>query len=246
MIYRVEYLKDVVGNNYLGINIWKDAVHPYLEQMEEILGDDFPVYSGYQQDRDRGHYHITVINVMEYNRISSEMGIDSFVNSLESVFDFEFDDLKFMGIGTAERSGNRAYFVVVRSEKLQAVRKRYGLTEQDFHITLGFKHKDVFGVRKNEVITINDPFIKLLKKKYYNETESFGFLREIENFDFDLDKEIYPVKIEDSSATFKIGDLDYFTVALIGNGLRIAAKWQDSEKKPILSNYLINKKFKDV
>lgn len=246
MIYRVEYIKDTVGNNYVGVNIWKDSIHPYLEQMRGILGDEeFAVYTQYQQNRDHGRHHITVINVMDYNRISKEMGPDRFVNSLESVFDFEFDDVRMMGIGTAERAGNRAYFVVVRSEKLQEVRKRYGLPEIDLHITIGFKYKDVHGVRKNEVLKISDPFLKLLKGKYYK-TETFDFVKEIDNFDCDPEKEIEPIKLEETTATFRCGENTYITVAIIGDDLRVACKWEDTEKKPILSNYLINKKFKDV
>ena len=47
--------------------------------------------------------------------------------------DYEFDDVKLMWIGTAEKNGNRAYFIVVNSEKLQEVRKKYGLSNQDFY-----------------------------------------------------------------------------------------------------------------
>jgi len=32
-----------------------------------------------------------------------------------------------MGIGTAERNGNRAYFIVCQSDKINAIRERFGL-----------------------------------------------------------------------------------------------------------------------
>jgi hypothetical protein len=243
---RVEYIQDTVGNNYIGVNIYNHTIYPFLEQLKEILGDDYEEYILYQQNRDHGHYHITVINVMDYNRLSKEMGMDKFIQSLEPVFDFDFTDIKLLGIGTAERAENRAYFVVVSSDQLQEVRRKYNLPEQDFHITLGFKYKDVFGVRKNQVMTLPDPFLKLLKKNYYNDNETFEFIKEIENFDLDVDSDIEPIKIDDTSATFRCGENNYFTVAYIGDKLRIAAKWQDSEKKPILSATLISKKLKDI
>ena len=183
---------------------------------------------------------------MEYNKLSKEMGIDKFVNSLESVFDFEFIDVKLMGIGTAERNENRSYFVVVKSDQLQEVRKKYNLPEQDFHITIGFKYKDVFGIRKNQIIHIKDPFIKLINKKYYSDNETFKFIKNIKNFEGDPDKDLEPIKIEDTYATLRCGDIDYFTVTLIGDNLNISAKWQDTDKKPILSQTFINRKLKEI
>ena len=245
MKFKIIYIKDSVANNYLGVNIYRDTVSPFLDQLKEILGEDYDEYVKYQQNRDHGHYHITVINVPDYTRVSKEMGFDKFVSSLEPIFDYEFDDVKLMGIGTAEKNGNRAYFIVVNSEQLQEVRRKYNLPEQDFHITLGFKYKDVFGVRKNQVMSIYDPFLKLLKKKYYNDNETFDFIRDIENFDLDVDSDIEPIKIEDTNATFRCGD-NYFTISLIGGKLWIVAKWKDEERKPILSNTIISKKLKDI
>lgn len=246
MKHYISYLKDTVGNNYLGINIYTDFVQTYLERLKNIIGDEYETYVKNQQNRDHGHYHITVINVMDYNKLSKEIGFDKFVNSLESVFDFEFDDLQFLGIGTAEKAGNRAYFIVVKSDKLQEVRKKYGLPEQDFHITIGFKWKDVFGVRKNEVLKEKEPFLKLFKTLYYKNNETFDFVKEIENYDYDEDLDIEPIAITETTATFRVNNNDYFSISLIDNKLRIVAAWQDSENKPILSNTLISKKLKDI
>lgn len=246
MRFKLTYIKDSFDNNYIGIDITPNIVYPFLNSLKEILGDKkYNEYHKSQQDRDNGHYHITVINVMEYNKLTKDMGIDKFVNSLEAVFNYDFNDVKLMGLGTAEKNGNRAYFVVVDSDDLQEVRKKYGLTNHDFHITIGFLYKDVFGVRKNEVMKIYDPFLKLLKKNYYK-SETFDFIRDIENFDYDMDCEIEPIKIENTYANFRCGENNYFTVSLIPDKLRISAKWQDTEKKPILSNTIISRKLKDI
>ena len=150
MTYYITHLKDTIGNNYLGIKLPNGAVQLFLNQLKDIIGDaDFEKYTDLQQKRDHGEHHITVINVMDYNKISKEMGIDNFINSLEKIFKYEIDDLKMLGIGTATKNENRAYFIVCDSDKLAAIRIRYNLPKQDFHTTLGFLYKDVFGVPKN-------------------------------------------------------------------------------------------------
>jgi hypothetical protein len=153
MSYKVEHVKDTLGNNYLAININGLEVEPYLDKLKEILGEDnYTIYTTNQQNRDHGKYHITVINVMDYNRLTKQMGIDKFVEALQPVLEYEIDDLQIPGIGKAEAKGNTAYFAVCKSDKLDAIRTRFELGKQDFHITIGFDKKDVFGVPKNEII----------------------------------------------------------------------------------------------
>ena len=104
MINFVTYVKDVVGNNYLAIKFDKGTIETYLNQLKEIIGSDFENFTENQQKRDGGSHHMTVINVMDYNKLSKEVGMDKFVSSLDSVFNYEIDDLKFMGIGTDRKS----------------------------------------------------------------------------------------------------------------------------------------------
>lgn len=247
MVHYTTYIKDTIGNNYIGIPIYPDAVSPYLDKLKYILGEDeYKIYVKNQQNRDHDKHHITVINVMDYNRLSKEMGMDKFINSLESVFDYPIDDLKLMGIGTAERNGNRAYFIVCKSDKLQEIRKKYNLPEQDFHITIGFKHKDVFGVRKNEVLPEIEPFLKLLKQEYYNHNETFEFIKSVDNFDGDKNRDIEPIEIKDTYFTFRCGDLNYYILSLIDSNFRITASWEDNNKRPIISDTIIAKKFNNI
>jgi hypothetical protein len=153
MVYYVSYVKDRLGNNYLGIDIPYEIVEPYLTRLEEVIGEEnYKIFTKNQQTRDSEKHHMTVINVMDYNRLSKDMGVDKFINSLELVFDYEIDDLEMLGIGTATKDTNTAYFIVCKSDKLDAIRTRYELPKHDFHVTLGFDAKDVFGVPKNKVI----------------------------------------------------------------------------------------------
>jgi hypothetical protein len=79
---------------------------------------------------------------------------------------------------------------------LDAIRTRFDLPKQDFHITLGFKWKDVFGVRKNEVMNIKSRFLKELKQEFYKK-ENFNFIKKIKNYDLSEDVEIVPISISD-------------------------------------------------
>lgn len=152
MIYNLTYLKDSIGNNYIGVKVPVEDVQPHLEKLKEILGDEYDIYTNNQQTRDGGHYHITVINVMDCNRLSKEMGMANFVKSIELALNYEVDDLEMLGVGMAQKGDNTAYFVVCNSDKLEAVRTRFNLPKHDFHITLGFNAKDVFGVPKNQIL----------------------------------------------------------------------------------------------
>jgi hypothetical protein len=230
MVYYITYIKDSLNQNYLGINIPNGVVQPFLKELKDIIGEsDYEEFTEYQQKRDHGSYHITIINTIDYNRLSKEIGIDKFINSLEPIFKYELDDIRMMGLGTAERNGNRAYFIVCESDKLDAIRNRYNLPNHDFHITLGFFSKDVFGVPKNQVIKKKDKFLKLLEIEFYK-NENWNFVRKIGNFDLDKNEEIVPISISDTSMKIKCGNYYIDFVYL-----------EEGEKFWIMSEYTIDK-----
>lgn len=236
MEYFITHLKDSTGvNNYLGIDIPHTMVEPYLNELKEHLNDfDFDEFTKNQQVRDKGHYHITVINVMDYNRLMKEIGIDEFVNSVDNILKYEIDDLRMLGVGTAEKNGNRAFFVVCDSDKLDAVRTRFDLPEQDFHITLGFKDKDVFGVRKNEVLKKGPKFLQLLKSNFYK-YNNWEFVKEIRNFDLDKQADLVPIEITETSIKLKCGGY-YIVVGYLEEGQKfwILTKYPIDEELPRL------------
>lgn len=227
MQYFLSYIRDVVGNNYLGLKIDKDLVEPFLNELKEILGSEYETYTNLQQQRDHGSYHITVINTMDYNKLSKS-DLDKFINSLEPIMKYPIDDLQMLGVGTAQKNENRAYFVVCRSEKLQAIRKRYELPEQDFHITLGFKFKDVHGIRKNEVLKKTSKFIQLLSAEYLKK-ENFEFLRKIDNWDENPDLEIIPISLSESYLKIKVGDLLMDIGLTEDNKFQIFTRYKDDK-----------------
>lgn len=246
MIVRLEYIKDVVGSNFIGVNIYSDLVYPFLEKMKTFVGDDYDEFVKNQQDRDNAHYHCTIMNVSEFNKvINNDITNTNVINQI--ITQFEVDDFQVLGLGSSQKGENKTYYIVCRSEQLQAFRYRFGLGEKDLHITIGFKWKDVFGVRKNSVLSDKEPFLDEISKYYYDFDECFNFLKELDGYDYDKSKDIFCTKIVPTYAEFKVGNeygvTDYFTISIIGDKLTIACKWQNSEEIPYLSNTIIARKF---
>jgi hypothetical protein len=240
----IRFLKDNIGQNYLGITIYEDSIVTFLEHLKDLVGDNYDKLTQNQKKRDLGSYHITVINTTEYNSLLSKFGADRVTQRLESILDKQLD-ITLLGLGKAQKDPNIEYFVVVKSEMLQEVRRIFGLKPKDFVVTIGFNPGEVFGVPKNSLVDIKDPFIKLLSQNFYNFDQSFDFLKELDYFDFDKEKEIEVIKIEPNFATFRV-ETNYFTVSLLGDKLGISAKWQETKNKPKLSDTIISRKLKNI
>ena len=242
MTFYITHLKDVLGNNYLGLDIPVSVVQPHLNELRDILGeDDYVKFTENQIKRDGGHYHITVINVADYNRLSKHMGIDKFVNSLDPILKYPIDDLKLLGVGRAQKNENTAFFIVCDSAKLESIRTRYELQKQDFHVTLGFNFRDVFGVTKNELFKKEGKFIQLLRTEFYKK-ENWNFIKEISNYDLDPKAEIIPVKLTDTYLKVKCEGY-YLDIGYQEDGdcLRIYTKYSVDEDLPRLSETEISR-----
>ena len=243
MTYYCTYIRDILNNNYIGIKIPNEIVQPYLNFLKEEIGEDnYALYTENQQKRDRGDYHITVLNVMEFNKLNKELGMDKFVNSLDAVFKYEIDDLKLKGVGTATKNENRAYFIVCESDKLNAIRTRYELEPRDFHVTLGFNFKDIFGVRKNEVMKKSSKFLQLLAQEYYKR-ENWNFIKKIENYNLDPNSEVIPLKIEETFIKVKVDGM-FMDIAYLDDKFWIVTCYSANEDLPRLSETEIAKKLK--
>jgi hypothetical protein len=247
MVLYITHLRDVIGNNYLGLEIPVGLIQPFLNEMKDILGEeDYNTFTENQIKRDGGHHHITVINVADHNRLSKQMGIDRFVNSLDPIFKYPIDDVRLLGVGRAQKNENVAFYVVCNSEKLDAIRTRFELGNQDFHITLGFNFKDVFGVPKNEIFKKESKFIQLLRSEFYK-NDNWSFVKRIKNFDLDPKAEVIPVKLTDTTLKVKC-EGNYLDIGYSEEGecLRIYTKYSVDEELPRLSETeiarIINKK----
>ncbi|NCZ68799.1 MAG: hypothetical protein EBY80_01170 [Actinobacteria bacterium] len=88
-----------------------------------------------------------------------------------------------------------------------------------------------------------DKFLKLLSENYYKEG-NFEFIKSVENYHLDKFDYIYPLKIENTTATFRDDNFNYFTISLINDKFRVVATWNDPRKLPYLAQTLIDKKLK--
>ena len=131
-------LTDNQGQKYIGGLVPKTALFPYLQQMQQELGDEFAVYRQNQMARDHSLFHLTLVNPYEYQTITKD---DS---QLGKTF-----NVTLYGLGKVAKGSKSALFVVAESSEAQLFRQTLLLKSKDFHVTLGFKPEDVHGVRKN-------------------------------------------------------------------------------------------------
>ena len=218
MIKYIENIKDIMGNYYIGVNIYTDTVYPFLEQLKDLLEEEYDEYVRYQQQRDQNHYHITVIRPMEINKLEEKYGLAKFREFIEYDFEYPIDDIQMLGIGKVENGNNKSFFIVVRSEKIQAIRKNWDLEPFDLHITIGYNTRDVHGVPKNQILKIDLAFTKLFKKYYYDDNEDFEWVKYLQNFDGDEDYDVKIINLKETSAKFRIGDKHYCEVVEAGGG----------------------------
>ncbi len=134
-------IKDSKGNDYFGIHFQPYLFKEYEQFMlEQGLGEELSL----KLKRDNGNYHITVFNAKEWGmmkqcNLQPEI-LDNYLNKHYKIFSY--------GIGKAQQEENNAYFLVCPDESLNNLRTRFNFKFHHFHITLGFKEKDIFGVDK--------------------------------------------------------------------------------------------------
>jgi hypothetical protein len=160
MYKHITYLKDSIGNQYVGINFSEHDISDEITNWLSLF-DNTEMSSGKMLNfiknrfnRDGDYYHITLINVSEWKKLKS---INSISVLEDKLFPKIIHDINFEGIGRAVKGEDETYFIVVSSIILSSIRADMGLSPADLHITLGFNKKDVHGVPKgfNSIIKKN-------------------------------------------------------------------------------------------
>jgi len=245
MEYKLNYIKDVFGQNYIGIEFPMYVLSKYLNELKDILGNEYAEYVLNQTNRDMGTYHMTFCNTIQVGKMMKQMGPEKFIEIVNELFEISFDDIKLLGLGKACKNENTSYFVVVKSEQIDETKEILGLSHTDLHITIGFKHSDVHGVRKNEVMVKSNKFKSKLFKCFTECGDSFSFIRDIPKHPGD-DGRISATFIGDSRAHFKVGDNKYIGITLIDDEIVISNVWESNGKIPTLSHTIIYRKFENL
>lgn len=149
-------ITDNGGSEYIALKIDNEYGLEYQSLLNSL---GFQEFTENQIKRDNGLFHVTVLNAMEYGHIKKNA--PEKLSIIEPALNQEID-LFFHGIGKAEKADktdnlNKALFTVVESATLASLREQLGMKPFDFHMTLGFKDKDVHGVRKNRDTIVFPP-----------------------------------------------------------------------------------------
>ncbi|KGJ92881.1 hypothetical protein [Colwellia psychrerythraea] len=137
LMVKLVQLQDNQGLKYIGALVPMVDLAPYLAQMKTQLTTDFADYRHNQVSRDHGQFHMTLINPYEYQVIDqSKISVGETVT------------ITLKGLGRVAQDSKETYFVVVESNIAQLYRQKIALNGKDFHVTLGFKPQDIYGVSK--------------------------------------------------------------------------------------------------
>ncbi len=143
----ISQLKDSQGNVYLGAIVSKAELSLYLVQLEQHLSDEFTGYREQQAKRDHQQFHLTLINPIEYKTIDKAL-----INKVLKAHLFSNNqatlNVTLLGLGNVNKDNKSTYFVVAQSDNGQLIRQQLLLKRKDFHVTLGFKPSDIYGVSK--------------------------------------------------------------------------------------------------
>ena len=136
----VQKMSDENGKPYLAVAVDKATGKAFLKRLEVLRGrTQVGEWSRKQIERDRGHYHLTIVSPPEYEALSAEL-----VSELEG----EMVDYVLGEIGGAEFDEKGTYYVIVNSPHVAYLRERATLPHRDLHVTLAFRDEDIHDVSK--------------------------------------------------------------------------------------------------
>ena len=135
---KVEHLADSTGLKYVGIKVNQADISVYLQQLKDILKEDFVEFRQHQAARDMNSFHVTLLSPNEFQ--FADKSKIPFGESLA---------VTLLGLGKVEQKGQTpamkkaTYFIVAQSSQAQFFRQKLTLNNKDFHVTLGFKPSDI-------------------------------------------------------------------------------------------------------
>lgn len=138
-------LAPMYRRGYVGAEVDRSAV---CEFEEKLLKLDAEAQQWMQNRRTRDnttHYHATLLTPQETRTLKKNGQLDNFLKDCSSVKNV----LTPVGLGTVREEDNQAWFVVCDNPYVDSVREKYDLPHKDYHLTLGFKDKDIHSQSKD-------------------------------------------------------------------------------------------------
>ncbi len=145
-ILKIQLLKDVSGQNYIGVNFntnTEDANGGSLNPFIKFFLDEIPDAGAMHNkllERNHNKLHATLFNVMECKQ----------TESVWQCVGEDVTDIKFIGVGSISKDNKVTYYIVIESDKLNALRQQYGYANKHFHITIGYNVSDLFHAAKDK------------------------------------------------------------------------------------------------
>lgn len=129
------------GRAYLAVDVAAQDIVEYIEIFRTLCPNDYLEAQENKFRRDGREYHITVLEPGEIDAKHLRQRFDQF----GGVF-----DVHIQGIGRVEVEGKKAFYLIVNSPALDALRESMGFGPKDLHITIGFLGSDIYGVPKDK------------------------------------------------------------------------------------------------
>lgn len=144
----IELMKTANGGEYVGISVDYKYVEQLLKRFKKkVSSTEYRSMRNSQSERDGNAFHLTVVEPAELSSRTSETLSPDIGRGI--VTDRKVWVL-LRYLGRAEKGSDIAYYVTARSEILQEIRKSLSLPPKAFHVTLGFRGKDVHDVNKGD------------------------------------------------------------------------------------------------
>lgn len=157
---KCEIIQDSKGQDYIAATVDNEYMQSFESMMKlHNLQDELDK----KLNRDKGLYHITVVNVAETHLLKKNNQFDKIAQEfINKPFTFYV-----YGIGKIEIENDKSYHVVVDNPEINTILKNNNIKEKNLHITMGFSDKDLHKKPKNKdtVFIKNDEIWNLIKEK---------------------------------------------------------------------------------
>ena len=137
-------IQDSKGNDYLAIKIDEQHFSDFIKLMNNL---NLNLELSKKEERDCGEYHVTFLNVMEYQKYE-QTNIEK-LNTIKKDFLNKSFSLNILGLGSISKDENKTYYLIIENNDINNICDKNNLPLKNWHITMGFNNKDLFHAPKD-------------------------------------------------------------------------------------------------